>query len=265
MEVTERTEGTEEGRVPEEEPNAFARYPLPLLRALCGEARQERHHSRWSAYMRIHTLTVGPIACKCSIVACPVTSEAAVIDPGGNPDEILAEVAAMGVEVKYVLLTHAHFDHLLATGEVASATGAEVLLHADDRVMYENLPVQARVFGFSAEPPPEISRWLRGGETIALGTLSATVIHTPGHTPGSVGYFFATPAPLLLSGDTLFAESVGRTDLRGGSFEHLVVSIREKLYLLPGDTRVIPGHGPETTIGHEREHNPFVSAYPNGG
>jgi len=215
--------------------------------------------------MRIHTLTVGPVSCKCIIVACPVSSEAAVVDPGGNADEILAEVAAMGVNVKYLLHTHAHFDHILATREVAAATGAEVLLHADDRAMYENLPAQGRIFGFAAERPPEVSRWLAGGETIAIGTLSARVIHTPGHTPGSVGYYFATPAPLLLSGDTLFAESVGRTDLRGGSFEDLVVSIREKLYPLPGDTRVIPGHGPETTIGHEREHNPFVSAFPDGG
>jgi glyoxylase-like metal-dependent hydrolase (beta-lactamase superfamily II) len=214
--------------------------------------------------MRIHTLTVGPVACKCSIVACPVTSDAAVVDPGGNADEILAEIAAMGVNVKYLLHTHAHFDHILATGELVEATGAQVLVHVDDRAMYENLPMQGRVFGFSAPDPPEVTRWLLGGETLEIGTLSAKVIHTPGHTPGSVGYFFATPAPLLLAGDTLFAESVGRTDLRGGSFADLVVSIREKLYVLPGDTRVVPGHGPETTIAHEREHNPFVSAFAGG-
>ena len=210
--------------------------------------------------MRIHTLTVGPVSCKCSIVACPTTSLAAVIDPGGNADEILAEVAAMGVTVKWLLHTHAHFDHILATAEVAATTGAEVLLHARDRALYENLPAQGRAFGFFAERPPAVARWLEGGETIAIGNLSVQVIHTPGHTPGSVGYYFAAPAHLLLAGDTLFAESVGRTDLPGGSFEDLVVSIREKLYVLPEETRVIPGHGPETTIGWEREHNPFVSA-----
>jgi glyoxylase-like metal-dependent hydrolase (beta-lactamase superfamily II) len=239
--------------------------------------------------MRIHTLTVGPVSCKCSIVACPATGMAAVVDPGGNPEEILAEVAAMGVDVKLLLHTHAHFDHILATGEVAAATGAEILLHTQDREMYENLPAQGRAFGFFARRPPEVSRWLVGGEEIAIGNLVAQVIHTPGHTPGSVGFYFpsgkepregsfdlprgepsgearqlsgVSPAPLLLSGDTLFADSVGRTDLPGGSFEDLVVSIREKLYLLPDATRVIPGHGPETTIGQEREHNPFVNGYP---
>ena len=209
--------------------------------------------------MKLRTLTVGPVACKCSIVACPDTGEAAVVDPGGNADEILAEVAAMGVTVKLLLHTHAHFDHILATAEVAAATGASIYLHEQDREMYENLPAQGRAFGFSAARPPEPSHWLVGGERIAIGNLSAEVIHTPGHTRGSVGYYFVSPSPLLLAGDTLFADSVGRTDLPGGSFEQLAASIRDKLYALPGETRVIPGHGPETTIAWEREHNPFVT------
>jgi hydroxyacylglutathione hydrolase len=143
---------------------------------------------------------------------------------------------------------------------VAAATGAEILLHRDDRELYENLPAQGRMFGFRAARPPAVSRWLVDGEKLAIGTLSAEVIATPGHTPGSVGFYFATPAPLLLAGDTLFADGVGRTDFPGGSFEALELSVRDRLYVLPGDTRVIPGHGPETTIGHEREHNPFVQA-----
>jgi glyoxylase-like metal-dependent hydrolase (beta-lactamase superfamily II) len=193
-------------------------------------------------------------------VACTETGEAVVVDPGGDADEILAQVAAMGVTVKLLLHTHAHFDHILATGEVAAATGAEVVLHAGDRLLYENLPRQGRTFGFFAGRPPAPSRWLAGGETLTIGKLSLAVIHTPGHTPGSVGYYFAAPAPLLLAGDTLFADGVGRTDFPGGSFEDLEISIRERLYVLPDETRVIPGHGPETTIGHEREHNPFVRA-----
>jgi len=209
-------------------------------------------------HMRIHTLVVGPVSCNCCIVACPVTGDAAVVDPGGNPELILAEVAAMGVTVKWLLHTHAHFDHILATGKVAAATGAQIFLHEQDRAMYENLPAQGHVFGFSAVRPPEPSRWLADGETLAIGSLSATVIHTPGHTPGSVGFYLASPSPVLLAGDTLFADSVGRTDFPGGSSEELAVSIREKLYVLPGETRVIPGHGPETTIAHEREHNPFI-------
>jgi hydroxyacylglutathione hydrolase len=208
----------------------------------------------------MHSLVVGPVSCNCMVVACPATGDAAVVDPGGDAEDILAEVAAMGVSVKLLLHTHAHWDHILATEEVAAATGAEILLHRDDRELYENLPAQGRMFGFRAARPPAVSRWLVDGEKLAIGTLSAEVIATPGHTPGSVGFYFATPAPLLLAGDTLFADGVGRTDFPGGSFEALELSVRDRLYVLPGDTRVIPGHGPETTIGHEREHNPFVQA-----
>jgi glyoxylase-like metal-dependent hydrolase (beta-lactamase superfamily II) len=210
--------------------------------------------------MKLRTFTVGPVSCNCSIVACPTTGDAAVVDPGGNAERILSTINAMGVTVKLLLHTHGHFDHILATSELAAATGASIMIHQNDRDLYENLPGQGRLFGFSAQRPPEPTRWLVGGETIALGRLEATVLHTPGHTPGSVGYYFGPVEALLLSGDTLFAESVGRTDLPGGSFDDLATSIRQKLYVLPVDTRVIPGHGGETTIGHERENNPFVSA-----
>jgi glyoxylase-like metal-dependent hydrolase (beta-lactamase superfamily II) len=168
----------------------------------------------------------------------------------------------MGVTVTQILHTHGHFDHILATGEVAAATGAPVCIHCDDLRLYENLPSQGVMFGFRAPRPPAPSHRLVDGETIAVGKLAVQVVHTPGHTPGSVGFFLAGPAPVLFAGDTLFAESVGRTDLPGGSFADLATSIRTKLYVLPGDTRVIPGHGPETTIDQEREHNPFVSARP---
>ncbi len=205
-------------------------------------------------------MTVGPVACKCSIVACSATGLGAIVDPGGHPEEILAEVAELGVTVKLVMHTHAHFDHILGTSKVVAATGAEVLLHVADRLLYENLPAQGRAFGFFAPPPPPVTRWLLGGETLALGQLAVQVLHTPGHTPGSVGFYFPSPGPLLLAGDTLFADSVGRTDLPGGSFADLERSIRERLYVLSGETRVVPGHGPATTIAHEREHNPFVRA-----
>ena len=213
------------------------------------------------AQATIRTLTVGPVACNCSIVACEETGKAAIIDPGGNPERILALVKDMGVAVELLLHTHAHFDHILATGEVAEATGASILLHQDDRALYENLPGQGLLFGFYALRPPSPTQWLVGGESLAIGNLSALVLHTPGHTPGSVGYYLGGDQGVLFAGDTLFAESVGRTDLPGGSFSDLEVSIRTKLYVLPEKTRVISGHGPETTIGYEREHNPFVSAY----
>ena len=214
--------------------------------------------------MRLRTLAVGPLSCTCSIVACAQTGEAAVVDPGGDAGEILAEVARMGVTVKFVLHTHGHFDHIMGTHVVAAATGAQVLLHRDDAALYERLPAQSRAFGFWAEPPPAVSRWLTGGERLVIGKLIAEVVHTPGHTCGGVGYFFAEPAPLLLAGDTLFCESVGRTDLPGGSSTDLAKSIREKLFTLPGATRVVPGHGPETTIEHERQWNPFVRPLPTG-
>jgi hydroxyacylglutathione hydrolase len=209
--------------------------------------------------MKLRTLTVGPVACNCAIVACPDSGEAAVVDPGGDAGRILAAIRDMGVEVKLLLHTHGHFDHILATREVAEATKAPVLLHGDDRAMYNNLHRQGAVFGFSADRPPPPGRLLTDGEHVTIGRLSAKVIHTPGHTPGSVGFYFERDG-ILLAGDTLFADSIGRTDLPGGSLPDIMKSIQGKLYLLPGDTRVIPGHGPETTIAHEREENPFVRA-----
>ena len=212
------------------------------------------------AALSIRTLVVGPVACNCCVVACAETKEAAIIDPGGEAEDILALVKDMGVKVTHLLHTHGHFDHILATGEVAAATGARILIHQNDRALYENLPAQGHRFGFRAERPPDPSQWLVGGETITVGTLSFQVLHTPGHTPGSVGYYLDDEGGVLFAGDTLFAESVGRTDFPGGSSKDLATSIRTQLYVLPSETRVIPGHGDETTIGHEREHNPFVRA-----
>jgi glyoxylase-like metal-dependent hydrolase (beta-lactamase superfamily II) len=209
--------------------------------------------------MNLRMLTVGPVSCNCAIVACQETGDAAIIDPGGNGDRILAAVRAMGVQVKLLLHTHGHFDHVLATREVAEATGAPVVIHGDDRPFYEGLPRQAKLFGFEAEPPPAPKQLLAGEETIVVGKLSARVIHTPGHTPGSVGFYFAADG-ILFSGDTLFAECIGRTDLTGGSYPAILKSIKNKLYVLPPETRVIPGHDGETTIGYERENNPFIRA-----
>jgi glyoxylase-like metal-dependent hydrolase (beta-lactamase superfamily II) len=210
--------------------------------------------------MIIRIFTVGPVACNCCVVACPNTNEAVIIDPGGHPDRILAVVKSMGVKVNQIWHTHAHFDHILATGIIAKATGARIGLYVADKELFENLPKQGDIFGFESQPlPPPDVLW-RGGETLTVGTLSAKVLHTPGHTPGSVGFYFEAPSPVLFSGDTLFSESIGRTDVTGGSYKAIVRSIREVLYTLPGNTRVIPGHGGETTIAHEREHNPFVTA-----
>jgi hydroxyacylglutathione hydrolase len=205
---------------------------------------------------------VGQLGCNCTIVACPETSEALVVDPGDEAARILEELATRGWRAVRVVHTHAHFDHVLATGAVAAASGAETALHKDDRWLYDHVPDQLRLFGMAPPPEPagDIQRELSGGEVLGFGKREARVIHTPGHTPGSICLYLeaAGERPLLFAGDTLFAGSIGRTDLWGGSMDSIVSSIRGPLFALPEDTLVIPGHGPETTIGLEREDNPFV-------
>jgi hydroxyacylglutathione hydrolase len=207
---------------------------------------------------------VGMLGCNCSIVADPNTRQALVVDPGDQAPDILAALQRLGVQAVKLVHTHAHFDHVLGTGAVAAATGAEILIHGDDRWLYDNVELQARFFGVpvpaAASLPPPPTRELRGDEVLTFGQREARVLHTPGHTPGSLCFFVerAGETPLLFAGDTLFRHSVGRTDLWGGSFEQLATSIRERLFALPDDTLVIPGHGPTTTVGAERDGNPYV-------
>jgi glyoxylase-like metal-dependent hydrolase (beta-lactamase superfamily II) len=186
-----------------------------------------------------------------------------VIDPGDEAPRILGELRARGLTAVTLVHTHAHFDHFMGTSEVAQGTGAEVALHRDDRFLWDHLDDQLRLFGMPARrgPGPGVpARELAGGERLAFGKREARVLHTPGHTPGSLCLFLeaAGERPLLFAGDTLFAGSIGRTDLPGGSYPEIVQSIRGPLFALPDDTLVIPGHGPETSIALEREDNPFV-------
>jgi hydroxyacylglutathione hydrolase len=205
---------------------------------------------------------VGLLGCNCSIVADPDTKHAIVVDPGDQAPDILARLAQRGMEAVKLVHTHAHFDHVLGTRAVAEQTGAEVLLHAGDRWLYENIDMQARAFGIPWPPTTmaPITRELVDGDVLPFGRREARVLHTPGHTPGSLCFFVERTGetPVLFSGDTLFRRSVGRTDLWGGSAEQLVASIRDQLFALPDDTIVVPGHGPPTTIGAERESNPVV-------
>jgi glyoxylase-like metal-dependent hydrolase (beta-lactamase superfamily II) len=159
-----------------------------------------------------------------------------------------------------VVHTHAHLDHVLASGDVARPTGADVLLHAGDRWLWDHAPLQASLFGWQVAPLAPPTGTLADEQVLGFGRLEAQVLHTPGHTPGSVCFLLRPPGepPLALTGDTLFRGSVGRTDLWGTSFDELARSIRGRLFTLPGDTRVIPGHGPATSIAAEREDNPFV-------
>jgi hydroxyacylglutathione hydrolase len=172
---------------------------------------------------------------------------------------ILAHVQEMGLRVVSVVHTHAHFDHFLASGEIKKATGATLCLHPEDRSLWEMLEVQCRMFGIPYVPAPLPDYWLQDEEKIIVGGVEGVALHTPGHTPGSMCFFFPSD-DLLLAGDTLFRGGIGRTDLWGGDGEAIQRSIRERLYALEDDTRVVTGHGPETHIGFEREYNPFVRA-----
>ena len=205
---------------------------------------------------------VGLLGCNCSIVADPDTKQAIVIDPGDQAPDILARLERLGVQAVKLVHTHAHFDHVLGTGAVAEQTGAEVLLHAGDRWLYDNVELQARMFGIPWSPAvmAPLTRELAGGEVLPFGHREARVLHTPGHTPGSLCFFIERTGetPVVFSGDTLFRRSIGRTDLWGGSAEQLLASIRDQLFSLPDDTIVVPGHGSPTTIGAERDGNPYV-------
>lgn len=208
--------------------------------------------------MILKTFPVPPLGCNCSIIGDPVTGQAVVVDPGGAHERILQEVRDLGLTVVSILHTHAHFDHFLASGEMKKATGATLCLHEEDRELWNMLEIQCRWFGVPYVPVPQPEHWLRDDEKIILGGVEGAVLHTPGHTPGSLCFHFKDKK-LLLSGDTLFRGGIGRTDLWGGDYDAIERAIRERLYTLDETTRVIPGHGPETQIGFEREHNAFIS------
>jgi hydroxyacylglutathione hydrolase len=204
---------------------------------------------------------VGALGCNCTIVACPDTHQALVVDPGDEAPAIMKALARLGVTAVKLVHTHAHFDHIGATGSLADKTGAEIWLHKDDRWLYDNAALQAQMFGLPPPAPlPPPTHELAGDEVLSFGRREARALHTPGHTPGSVCFFVESPGdtPILFAGDTLFKGSVGRTDLWGGSFPQLTTSIQQRLFTLPGDTIVVPGHGPETTLAFEKEENPFV-------
>jgi glyoxylase-like metal-dependent hydrolase (beta-lactamase superfamily II) len=186
--------------------------------------------------------------------------EAMVVDPGGDVERILDLLRVLHLRCVLIVNTHAHFDHVGGNAELRRATGAPLLMHADDLPLYQHLPEQAAFLG-GLLPVPErapIDRTLADGESLRVGGLAAGVLHTPGHTPGGICLLIDGEPPLLLSGDTLFAGGVGRTDLWGGDERALVHSLQTRLLTLDDRTQVIPGHGPRTTIGQERRTNPFL-------
>lgn len=205
--------------------------------------------------MKIEPIVVGPLQVNCYLLICEETSKAAVVDPGADAEVILQAVEAAGCDVSLIINTHGHFDHIGANQRIKDATGAELLIHSDDVPLLSQAGLHASVYGLSVESSPQPDRLLAEGDLLKIGNLEVEIIHVPGHSPGSVCLKVENS---LIVGDVLFAESVGRTDLPGGDHQLLINGIREKLLVLPDGTVVHPGHGPETTIGHEKIANPFV-------
>jgi glyoxylase-like metal-dependent hydrolase (beta-lactamase superfamily II) len=204
----------------------------------------------------VKQLPVGPIQANCYLVGCEETKHGVVIDPGEEAERILAEIKNAGLTIKYVLNTHAHFDHILANGPLVEATGAPLALHPLDLPLLK-AGGGAVFFGLEASVGPEPDLELAEGDTISFGTHTFEVLFTPGHSPGHVS-FYEAKAGIIFDGDVLFAGGIGRTDLPSGNYETLIASINEKLMVLPDETVVCSGHGPMTTIGQERVSNPWL-------
>jgi len=204
---------------------------------------------------------VGPIQANCVLLGDPAAGVLAVIDPGEEAPRIMERIERSGLQPTLILHTHGHLDHAGGTAELANllGSGVPIGLHRDELELYRNLAMQGRMFGLEAVTPPMPTLWLAHGDRLEVGSLSLEVRHTPGHSPGGVCFVVhGGPESTVVVGDVLFAGSIGRTDLFGGSFAILERSIREQLYTLPDETRVVCGHGPDTTIGRERRSNPFV-------
>ncbi len=207
----------------------------------------------------VHCEVVEPFAENARLVGCRQSGASVLVDPGGQVDELLGVAAAEHLSVEAIWLTHAHLDHVTGvSAAVASVGPVPILLHPDDLPLYDAVAQQGQMFGLAVEQPPPPTRWLEVGETLELGELRAEVLHLPGHSPGHVGFWFASQRTVL-SGDVLFAGSIGRTDLPGGDYDTLISSIREGLLPLGDDVSVLCGHGPNTTIARERTSNPFLS------
>ena len=211
------------------------------------------------------TIPVGMLQCNCSIIGDPATREALVIDPGDEVTRILELLGRHRLVVKAIVSTHAHIDHVGGLSKLHQFTGAPILMHRADLPLYQAMDMQASFLGVAPPEITDVDQLLKEGDVLRWGPFEAQVIHTPGHTPGSVSLYLpkeggtiALPAPRLFAGDTLFAGSIGRTDLWGGSLDDIMDSLRNKVMQLPDETIVHPGHGPFTSIGEERNSNPFL-------
>lgn len=213
--------------------------------------------------LNLVSFPVGSYACNCSILFSDKTREAIIIDPGNDDDFILREIKKLNIKVLKLIHTHAHFDHIGKSCEVSAATGASIHLHKGDQFLYDMLPQQGLFFGQKVGTPKALDSHLEEGEIFSFSDPEMqnflTTLHTPGHTPGSCCFYseyFDTPQ--LFAGDTLFQQSIGRTDLPGGDGRQIIKSIKERLLTLPDETKVIAGHGPATVIYQEKKFNPFL-------
>ncbi len=205
--------------------------------------------------MKLEHLLVGPLQSNCFIIGDETTGEGVVIDPGGDGALIIDRINSRPWKVVAILITHAHFDHVGANADIVGATGAPLMVPRLSEPLLDQAAAQAGMYGLAVQPSPKPDRLLDDGDTVMVGGETIEVMSTPGHSPG--GVTFKTSIGIF-PGDTLFAGSIGRTDLPGGDFSTLIQSIKERILVLPDDTPVYPGHGPETTVGLERKHNPFL-------
>jgi len=200
---------------------------------------------------------VGPLQCNCSVIGDEASREAVVIDPGDDIDRVLLALQRHRLTLKQILITHGHIDHVGGAMKLKHATGAPILMHANDQMQLQLLDQMATWIGVPSPGPVTIDATLADQTPIQIGELKAQAIHTPGHTEGSTCIYFPSEKKLI-AGDTLFAGSIGRTDLPGGDFQKIISSLHERVLTLPEDTIVIPGHGPATSIGEEKQSNPYM-------
>ena len=205
--------------------------------------------------MAINRYQLGPMGNNTYVIVDDATSDAALVDPSFESEDLWPELQKLGIKFRYLLNTHAHFDHVIGNAFYAAEAGIPIALHRADLPLLRALPEQGRMFGFPVEASPEPTIWLEEGKSLTLGETEIRVLHTPGHSPGSVTFLVEDAA---IVGDCLFAGSIGRTDLPGASHETLVHSIQTRLLTLPDSTRVLPGHEESTTVGQERRTNPFL-------
>jgi len=204
---------------------------------------------------------VGMLACNCSILGDERTGEAVIIDPGDEIERVQEVLERHNLRARYIVATHAHIDHVGGIEKLKEATGAAVLMHESDLPLYQNLALQAAWLGVLPPGTVDVDQFLKDGDTLKWGSRELQVMHTPGHSPGSLCLHLRGEQRRILSGDTLFQGSIGRTDLWGGSFDQIIRSIKDTLLRFPDETPVFPGHGPATTIGDERETNPFLQNF----